>query len=114
MLEIDEDEAITRLRGFISQIKELDEESKAINQRLRSVCREATESGYNASALKAIARQKFPGEVESEANDLIQYLQLIGGKDATGRFQKSGSWSQTVFGSTGWPSDEVDFDVPGV
>ena len=41
-------------------------------------------------------------------------LDVIGGKDATARFQKSGSWSQTVFGSTGWPSDEVDFDVPNV
>jgi hypothetical protein len=40
--------------------------------------------------------------------------EAIGGKDATARFQKPGSFAQTVFGSTGWPSDEIDFDVPSI
>jgi uncharacterized protein (UPF0335 family) len=114
MYEIEHDDAaiVAKLRGYVAEIRELDESSRDLDRRRRDIYSEARNFGFSTDAIKRIARQKHEGEAKAEADDLLTYLDVIGGKDATARFQKSGSWSQTVFGSTGWPSDEVDFDVP--
>jgi uncharacterized protein (UPF0335 family) len=111
-VEHDDEAIVGKLRGYVAEIRELDDASRDLDRRRRDIYSEARNFGFSTDAIKRIARQKHEGEAKAEADDLLTYLDVIGGKDATARFQKSGSWSQTVFGSTGWPSDEVDFDVP--
>jgi uncharacterized protein (UPF0335 family) len=109
--EHDDEQVVGALRRYVAEIKALDAEGAEIDRKRRNLYREAAACGSNASILKAIARRK-PEEAKQHADETLAYLQAIGGEDATTRFRKLGSFSQTVFGSTGWPSDEVDFDVP--
>jgi hypothetical protein len=74
----------------------LDSEGAEIDRKRRNIYREAGECGFNASILKAIARRK-PEEAKQHADETIAYLDALGGKYATARFQKSGSFAQTVF-----------------
>src|SRR6202042_254470 len=106
-VEHDDEAIVGKLRGYVAEIRELDDASRDLDRRRRDIYSEARNFGFSTDAIKRIARQKHEGEAKAEADDLLTYLDVIGGKDATARFQKSGSWSQTVFGSTGWPSDEV-------
>ena len=110
-LESNDEDIVEALRRYIAEIKDLDAEGAEIDRRRRDIYRQASEAGFNASILKAIARRK-PQEARQHADEMLAYLEAIGGRDATARFQRLGSFSQTVFGSTGWPSDEIDFDVP--
>jgi hypothetical protein len=64
--------------------------------------------------LKKIARQRHDGEAENEANEQLAYLAAIGGSKATEQIRKGRSFSEVAFGSTAWPSDEIDFDVPAI
>jgi uncharacterized protein (UPF0335 family) len=108
----DDEAIVAKLRGYVAEIRELDDASKELDRRRRDIYSEARNFGFSTDAIKRIARQRHDGEAQSEANDLLSYVEMLGRRDAMAVFRKTGSFSETVFGSTGWPSDEVDFDVP--
>ena len=110
MFEVEHDDhAITaRLRGYIAEIRELDESRRELDRRRRDIYSEARNFGFSTDAIKRIARQRHDGEAKAEADDFLSYLQLIGGKEAAGRFARGRDFSEIAFGSTSWPSDMAD------
>ena len=48
---------------------------------------------------------KHPGEAESDAADLVDYLTMLGNKEAPARFKAGEAFSTIAFGTTAWPCD---------
>jgi uncharacterized protein (UPF0335 family) len=107
-LEHDDNAITARLRGYIAEIRELDDASKELDRRRRDIYSEARNFGFSTDAIKRIARQRHDGEAEAEANDLVLYLDLLGNKQAPARFKAGEAFSTIAFGSTDWPSDFAD------
>jgi uncharacterized protein (UPF0335 family) len=104
-----DDEAITaKLRGYVAEIRELDDASRELDRRRRDIYSEARNFGFSTDAIKRIARQRHDGEAQSEANDLLIYVEMLGGERATDQRRKGKSFSEVAFGSCGWPSDFAD------
>ena len=104
-----DDGAITaRLRGYIAELRELDAANKEIDRKRRDLYLEARQYGFNTDAIKRIARAKHPGEAESDAADLVDYLTMLGNKEAPARFKAGEAFSTIAFGSCEFPSDYAD------
>jgi uncharacterized protein (UPF0335 family) len=104
-----DDEAITaKLRGYVADIRELDDASRELDRRRRDVYREAREYGFSTDAIKRIARQRHDGEAQSAANDLLIYVEMLGGERATDQMRKGKTFSEVAFGDCGFPSDFAD------
>jgi len=104
-----DDAAITaRLRRYIAELRELDAANKEIDRKRRDLYLEARQIGFNTDAIKRIARARHPGQAESDAADLVDYLAMLGNKDAPARFKAGEAFSTIAFGSTDWPSDFAD------
>jgi uncharacterized protein (UPF0335 family) len=107
-LEHDDQAIVGALRVYIAEIRKLDESSKELDRRRRDIYSEARNFGFSTDAIKRIARQKHAGEAQSEANDLVLYLDMLGNKEAPARFTAGEAFSTIAFGSTDWPSDFAD------
>ena len=107
-----DDAAITaKLRGYVSEIRQLDDASRELDRRRRDIYSEARNFGFSTDAIKRIARQRHNGEAQSEANDLLIYVEMLGGERATDAMRKGMTFSEVAFGSTSWPSDMADQDA---
>jgi uncharacterized protein (UPF0335 family) len=106
-VEMDDAEISARLRGYIDEIRDLDELHRKLDSRRRDIYREARQYGYSVDAIKRIARQTHDGEAQADADDLVQYLGLLN-KQAPIRFKAGEAFSTIAFGSTSWPSDFTD------
>ena len=107
-LEHDDQAIVCALRGYIAEIRELDESSRELDRRRRDIYSEARNFGFSTDAIKRIARQRHDGEAKAEADDLVLYLDLLGNKQAPARFKAGEAFSTIVFGSCGFPSDFAD------
>jgi uncharacterized protein (UPF0335 family) len=104
-----DDATITaKLRDFIEEIRELDESSRDLDRRRRDIYSEARNFGFSTDAIKRIARQRHDGEAQSEANDLLSYVEMLGGERATDQMRAGKTFSEVAFGSCGFPSDYAD------
>jgi uncharacterized protein (UPF0335 family) len=104
-----DDAAITaRLRRYIAELRELDAANKEIDRKRRDLCLEARQIGFNTDAIKRIARARHPGQAESDAADLVDYLTMLGNEEAPARFKAGETFSTIAFGSTAWPSEFAD------
>jgi uncharacterized protein (UPF0335 family) len=103
-VEHDNEAIVAKLRGYVAEVRELDESSRDLDRRRRDIYSEARNFGFSTDAIKRIARQKHPGEAQSEANDLVLYLDMLGNKEAPARF-KAG---EAFVGSCEFPSDFAD------
>ena len=110
MFEVEHDDAaiVAKLRGYVAEIRELDESSKELDRRRRDIYSEARNFGFSTDAIKRIARQRHDGEAKAEADDLVLYLDMLGNKEAPARFKAGEAFSTIAFGSTDWPSDFAD------
>jgi uncharacterized protein (UPF0335 family) len=96
-----DDHAITaQLRGYIAEIKQLDDASKELDRRRRDIYSEARNFGFSTDAIKKIARQRHEGEAKAEADDLLIYVEMLGGERATDAMRKGKTFSEVAFGST--------------
>jgi uncharacterized protein (UPF0335 family) len=107
-LEHDDQAIVGALRGFIAEIRELDDSSRELDRRRRDIYAEARNVNFSTDAIKRIARQRHDGEAKAEADDLVLYLELLGNKQAPARFKAGEAFSTVAFGSTDWPSDFAD------
>ena len=107
-IELDDEAIVAKLRGYIAEIRELDESSRELDRRRRDIYSEARNLGFSTDAIKRIARQKNPGEAKAEADDLVLYLELLGNREAPARYKAGEAFSTIAFGSTDWPSDFAD------
>jgi uncharacterized protein (UPF0335 family) len=107
-IELDDEAIVAKLRGYIAEIRELDESSRELDRRRRDIYSEARNLGFSTDAIKRIARQRHNGEAQSEANDLLIYVEMLGGERATDQMGKGKSFSEVAFGSCEFPSDYAD------
>ena len=107
-LEHDDNAITARLRGYIAEIRELDDAGKELDRRRRDIYSEARNFEFSTDAIKRIARQKHEGEAKAEAGDLVLYLELLGNKEAPARYKAGEAFSTVAFGGTHWPSDFAD------
>ena len=109
-LDIEHDDAAitAKLRGYVAEIRQLDDASRELDRRRRDIYSEARNFGFSTDAIKRIARQRHDGEAKAEADDLLIYVEMLGGERATDQMRKGKSFSEVAFGSCGWPSDFAD------
>jgi uncharacterized protein (UPF0335 family) len=107
-LEHDDHAIVGALRAYIAELRELDAANKEIDRKRRDLYLEARQIGFNTDAIKRIARARHPGQAESDAADLVDYLTMLGNKEAPARFKAGEAFSKIAFGSTDWPSDMAD------
>jgi uncharacterized protein (UPF0335 family) len=108
MIEHDDKEIVATLRAYITAIRQLDAEGAEIDRRRRDVYAQARDFGFSTDAIKRIARQRHDGEAQSEANDLLSYVEMLGGERATDQMRAGKTFSEVAFGSCGFPSDYAD------
>ena len=106
----DDEAIVAKLRGYVAEIRELNDASKGLDRRRRDIYSEARNFGFSTDAIKRIARQRHDGEAKAEADDLVLYLDLLGNKQAPARFKAGEAFSTIAFGSTDWPSDMAELD----
>jgi uncharacterized protein (UPF0335 family) len=107
-IEHDDQAIVAKLRGYVAEIRQLDDASRELDRRRRDVYSEARNFGFSTDAIKRIARQRHDGEAQSEANDLLIYVEMLGGERATDQMRKGKSFSEVAFGDCGFPSDFAD------
>ena len=104
-----DDAAITaKLRGYVAEIRQLDDASRELDRRRRDIYSEARNFGFSTDAIKRIARQRHDGEAKAEADDLLIYVEMLGGERATDQMRRGKSFSEIAFGSCAFPSDFAD------
>ena len=101
----DDEAIVAKLRGYVAEIRELNDASKGLDRRRRDIYSEARNFGFSTDAIKRIARQRHDGEAKAEADDLVLYLDLLGNKQAPARFKAGEAFSTIAFGTTAWPCD---------
>jgi uncharacterized protein (UPF0335 family) len=107
-LEHDDQAIVGALRGYIAELRELDAANKEIDRKRRDLYLEARQIGFNTDAIKRIARARHPGQAQSDAADLVDYLTMLGNKEAPARFKAGEAFSTIAFGSCEFPSDYAD------
>jgi uncharacterized protein (UPF0335 family) len=106
-VELDDQEITATLRGFIAELRSLDDQRRKLDRDRRDLYQRAQALGFNVGAIKAIALEKNPEEAQSEANDLLGYVRLSGGDEAAAEYRKAARFS-ALFGCTDFPSDFAD------
>jgi uncharacterized protein (UPF0335 family) len=104
----DNEAIVAKLRGYVAEIRELDDANRELDRRRRDIYREAREYGFSTDAIKRIARQRHDGEAKAEGDDLLIYVEMLGGERATDAMRKGRSFSEVAFGSCEFPSDFAD------
>jgi uncharacterized protein (UPF0335 family) len=107
-IEHDDEAIVAALRGYVAEIRQLDDASRELDRRRRDIYSEARNFGFSTDAIKRIARQKHDGEAQNQANDLLTYVEMLGGKEAARSYRGGAEFSTVVFGSCDFPSDMVD------
>ena len=111
-LEHDDQAIVGALRGYIAEIRELDDTGRELDRRRRDIYSKARNFGFSTDAIKRIARQRHDGEAQSEANDLLSYVEMLGGERATDQMRAGKTFSEVAFGSCGFPSDLTPSATP--
>jgi uncharacterized protein (UPF0335 family) len=103
-----DDEAITaKLRGYVAEIRELDDASRELDRRRRDIYSEARNFGFDGrDQADCEAASRWRGAERSERSTI--YVEMLGGERATDQMRKGKSFSEVAFGSCGWPSDFAD------
>jgi uncharacterized protein (UPF0335 family) len=102
------DEAADRLRGYVAEVRRLDAEVRELDRMRRNLYVEAKGFGFNIKAIKQIARSD-PGRAKHDADDLVNYLNAIGGEVLTRRLGRE-AFGRILFGTDEFPSEMVDLE----